>query len=95
MEREKGGELSHLRAITARSRSPPRSACGLSSEEEEVAFCWAVEAAVARKQEYKEAIMLLVSSEKHLFLLMWLLFVFLGSYLTWQWEVSLNTYDGN
>lgn len=42
----------------------------------------------------KEAIMLLVSSEEHLFLLMWLLFVFLGSYLTRQWGVSLNTYDG-
>lgn len=51
MEREKGEGLSHPWAITARFQSPPRSACGLSSEGEEVAFCWAVEVAVAAAGE--------------------------------------------
>jgi hypothetical protein len=51
-----------LPGFTARFQSPLRSAFGSSSEGEEVVFCWAVEVAVARKQEYEETTALLVSS---------------------------------
>lgn len=47
--------------VTARSRSPPMSACELSLEGEEAEFCWAVEVADARKHEDGEDVTLLMS----------------------------------